>query len=1465
MGGLVAKQAYVLSRELQQYERVGILLRSIFFLATPHRGADLAETLSRILSVSPGARPFVGDLHPSSEAIQSINENFPRYSDNLRLHSFYETQPMQLGLKRSLVVKKESAILGYRNERATYLDADHRNVCKFESPNSSNYRAVRNALAASVNLLRATVGLDRRSTFPEQQQIINTALGVHDHPEDDYLRAESLKIRGTCEWISRRPHFQTWCREGRPHVYWVTAKPGAGKSVLCGHVLKTLRDSDHKCSFFFFTHGDKLKSSLSAFFRSMAWQSACTNSKLLEHMASICERDSHLLAADHRTIWRKLFTECIFKHRPDSPQYWVIDALDECKQDDDLAQYLIQAAATGYFRIFLTSRTSFDSYGITRNLKVEVHADAISEKTTNADIELYLRENTEYLPTRDRTYTAQLLLAKSDGCFLWTKLALEELKQGLTRSGIQKILAEVPSDMDNLYNRIVHSMFDKAREQTMIVAILDWTTCATRPLTTEEFYHALRLDMNDEIDGDIRRFVEANCGQLVVVDTSDCVRMVHLTARDFLFSDKNAAYRFDRADGHRRLAMACLKYLTGPEMAGARPRKLSAHHIYTERGAFVSYAATALFEHINFVHSEDDEFAANLGRFLKSPNVLSWIEHIARQSDLDRLVQAGLALRKYTARRTQKTLPFGSASKENELFDKWATDMVRLVTKFGSHLKASPASINNLIPPFCPLESAIKAQFATSNRAIKVSGLISTIWDDCASTIVLNETPNTVASAPGMFAVGLQNGDVVLYDEKICQETRTLDHGEPVKKLLFGTFEPVIIAAGLNMLSVWSTITWAQQWSSKLVNGFISLALTDNDKLVLATCRSNEIHLWETDTGVQHPPSSWLDEDLEEHVNLFRRPSTTAIDADQTLLAIAYRGEDVTVWDIEQSTTHDVFGKNEGALGPRATPRKGVSTAWSMIFSKAKDEAKLLVVGYNDGVLSLFNTEQGTLRASTSANAHTLASSNDGLTLACGDSGGMIQLFEFESLKLLYRIQAYQATVKQLAFSADDQRLLGVQSRHCYVWDPPVLIRQNHDEENSDMSSVYTTPQDFKVDDTVSTVNITSMAMTEPGKIAFCGREDGTICLYNTMLGKHESDLLRHTKNVPIVEIVYDTASSVLVTVDVSSRVMAHNLGIDGAKTFTLGSCLLDHRIGTAVTQVLLSHGAQRLLVSTEHQDLLLSLQTNDLSQGGPAIQEIQRLLAPNRRHHTWCTHPRHPDQLILIFANTAHIYTWSALTPLTPPSGIHLSGLHDSSLSTMSIQPCFDNAYLALTFSESFKPYSRREILFYTSSSFTPDVANIDPDVFFQPLAAKVHALIGNTSTSTAHAQRLVFLHRNGWVCSVPNVSSFDLEHYDEHYPLPADWLSSVTRLRVGVSVKDGALLFVKRGELISVRRGLDHMEGGRSRAFSNRPSLRGTSLSAESIVEERERESVGREGRGGLAERLRRARSSPAQGADV
>ena len=129
MDGLVIKRAYILAKQKKEFLSIADRVRAIFFLATPHRGADLAQ-LPKFLNFSSGRRPFVNDLHRNSLATQSINDEFPHHCQDLELYSFYETLPTSYGVGKGVVVDKDLATLGYSNERTAYLNANHREVCK---------------------------------------------------------------------------------------------------------------------------------------------------------------------------------------------------------------------------------------------------------------------------------------------------------------------------------------------------------------------------------------------------------------------------------------------------------------------------------------------------------------------------------------------------------------------------------------------------------------------------------------------------------------------------------------------------------------------------------------------------------------------------------------------------------------------------------------------------------------------------------------------------------------------------------------------------------------------------------------------------------------------------------------------------------------------------------------------------------------------------------------------------------------------------------------------------------------------------------------------------------------------------------------------------------------------------------------------------------------------------------------
>jgi WD40 repeat protein len=616
--------------------------------------------------------------------------------------------------------------------------------------------------------------------------------------------------------------------------------------------------------------------------------------------------------------------------------------------------------------------------------------------------------------------------------------------------------------------------------------------------------------------------------------------------------------------------------------------------------------------------------------------------------------------------------------RDNVFLDSWSKDLLRLVTKFGRHLTSHPSCITNLIALFCPTDSAIHRQFASSNRMIKFAGAASTTWDDCSATIVMDDSARTFACMTDRFVVGTETGRVVLFEEQLCQRIKILQHGEGVKRVLFGPSTNVIIAVGSKTINCWDIDGRTHKWSVKVPPYLISCELISNDHVLFATFGSNEIRQWAVESGEPLEQLTWLEDELDNTWSLFRRPSATALAADENLLAIIYRGEDVTIWDIERGAMRDVLSKVDGSLGPTAPRRGGMVYVKCMQFSRAPPESPLLVVSYIDATMNLYDLDDGKVKATASITAHIMASNNAGTILACGESGGTVSLWEFDQLKPLHRIQAGIASFRQLAFSANDSHIYGVQGRYCYVWDPPFLLSLNMDEDiDSDAASVATAVAlETKMRDPVTVLDITCLETFESGNFTFCGRDDGSVCLYQTSSGRCDSVLIQHAKNVAISCLAWDPVSLILVSVDVSSRVLVNKMQASVKSGFEVVSTMMDIKVGSSVQQLLLSPGGLNILVSTEQEDCLFGRQPDRTYCEQTRVSVPLRESAFNGSRRKWCTNPRHPDQLILIHAGTAKLYLWASLQQLASGGdlGIRLSGIKDPSLSVFDIQACFDD-----------------------------------------------------------------------------------------------------------------------------------------------------------------------------------------------
>jgi hypothetical protein len=155
MPELTKLQVYILARQDPAFKDLAARIHTMYFLATPHRGADLSQTLANILKVTCAQKPYVSELGRNSSSISVINDTFRHYAEDLQLWSFYETDPSNLKLFSSVVVDKDSATLGYPQERIALLNADHRGICKFDQPSDSNYKTLRNAFISTVESITA--------------------------------------------------------------------------------------------------------------------------------------------------------------------------------------------------------------------------------------------------------------------------------------------------------------------------------------------------------------------------------------------------------------------------------------------------------------------------------------------------------------------------------------------------------------------------------------------------------------------------------------------------------------------------------------------------------------------------------------------------------------------------------------------------------------------------------------------------------------------------------------------------------------------------------------------------------------------------------------------------------------------------------------------------------------------------------------------------------------------------------------------------------------------------------------------------------------------------------------------------------------------------------------------------------------------------------------------------------------
>ena len=276
-------------------------------------------------------------------------------------------------------------------------------------------------------------------------------------------------------------NFSEWL-EGRSTLYWVTGKAGSGKSTLMKYLHRDKRTMDHlknwaagipilTAAFFFWNSGTQMQMSEVGFLQSILSQVLKEYPALIPRI--LPERwETFDLFGHDESKWsapelRRAFKLLAREEAPEAKFCFFIDGLDEFEGDHtNLITLIKDIGSSSNIKICVSSRpwTLFeDEFKHKPSLMLQdlTYPDIVHF----IDSAFYKKPEFIELKKREPEYASELLkdiAQKSAGVFLWVTLVVRSLLQGLVNgdrvSDLQRRLALLPPDLENLYEKMLSSL-----------------------------------------------------------------------------------------------------------------------------------------------------------------------------------------------------------------------------------------------------------------------------------------------------------------------------------------------------------------------------------------------------------------------------------------------------------------------------------------------------------------------------------------------------------------------------------------------------------------------------------------------------------------------------------------------------------------------------------------------------------------------------------------------------------------------------------------------------------------------------------------------------------------------------------------------------------------------------------------------------------------------------------------------
>ncbi|UKZ71031.1 uncharacterized protein TrAtP1_011999 [Trichoderma atroviride] len=541
------------------------------------------------------------------------------------------------------------------------------------------------------------------------------------------------------------------------------------------------------------------------------------------------------------------------------------------------------------------------------------------------------------------------------------------------------------------------------------------------------------------------------------------------------------------------------------------------------------------------------------------------------------------------------------------------------------------------------------------------------------------------------------------------------------------------------------------------------------------------------------------------------------------MLAVAYSGQPITLWDMEE----DAYA---GSCGKKLSSGETSTHVVVALAFNPNPDISLLAVAYLDGDLALLDPFADQQLECFRANCQTLAPSPNGRLLAAGGANGIIHVYEFDTFKLLYRVKSFNSYIKQLAFTRDSMLLADIRGAQCTVWEPEALLRESLSDDSSG-------PTSTTVVETVSMeakAKITAMVVHHTSEVVFCGKDDGSVVLYERKMAASLGTLYSHKS--PVRLLAWIERRDALLSVDASNRIFLHSIQKSGDKGWVgdltvLFKSLLDSE--KAIIDVLVGETAAMFLVSTRESDYLFNLDNGNYERERtyPQIPSIRK----------WLPHPESSLHLVCVNSAKVCVYCWSdwseissialslssdttelksaILYSLGQKQRILLDLLHPNSSVNTNRIAIIDADCLAVGIMDSSSLGKQLDTVTTLDQLATDE--NEENTVTTSSPAPPLRSRMTTFELSVAHiigidvSGKLVFLNRCFWVCSI-DLGESGLEiaqrkdsptiEVCQHFFVPYDWFAGNRDIVCTLTNRD--IILTRSGDLAVIMGGLDHAE---------------------------------------------------------